>query len=235
MALVAARLQFAIRVAARDCSYVTDILRSAGGLKWREAVVRSCGVIRLLLPTKVASLPDPGVDILAWEASWRAAPGTWKLLVKAAVRVASSCPWKTADALRAVGLNVQTVALSEDPSDECLCNLCGQWWPSRGSLAQHRRKAHRDVGLAEAARSVVTDSVCPACGKEYFSRIRVCRHLKWGSAACRALLDAGVLPVAPAEAVVVADAADRVLRTTRRRAGLSSVAGPRVTRDRRAV
>ena len=154
MALVAARLQFAIRVAARECSYVTDILRSEGGLRWREAVVRSCGVIRMLVPAKVASLPDPAVDILAWEASWRAAPGAWKLLVKVAVRVASKCPWKTADVLRSVGLNVQSVVLSEGPSDEFLCELCCKWWPSKGSLAQHRRRAHGDLGLAESARAV---------------------------------------------------------------------------------
>ena len=81
----------------------------------------------------------------------------------------------------------------------------------------------------------MTDSVCPACGKEYFSRIRVCRHLKWGSSHCRAMLEAGVLPIAPPEAVAAADAADRVLRVARRGAGMSSVAGPRVSRDRRAV
>ena len=230
MALVAARLQFAIRVAARECSYVTDILRSDGGQRWREAVVRSCGVIRMLVPAKVASLPDPAVDILAWEASWRAAPGAWKLLVKAAVRVASKCPWKTADVLRAVGLNVQSVVLSEGPSDEFLCELCCKWWPSKGSLAQHRRRAHGDLGLAESARAVVTGSVCPACGKDFFSRIRVCRHLKWGASLCRDMLDAGALPSAPVEEVLAADATDRALRIARRKAGLSSVAGPRVSR-----
>jgi hypothetical protein len=165
MVLAAARVQFAIRVAARESSYVTDILRSDGGQRWRDAVVRSCGVIRKLVPAKVSSLPDPAVDILAWECSWRSSPGMWKLLVKAAVRVASVCPWKTADTLRSADLNVQSVVLEEGPTDEFLCDLCSRWWPSRCSLAQHRRKAHGDVGLAESARSVAVGSVCPACGK----------------------------------------------------------------------
>ncbi len=111
-----------------------------------------------------------------------------------------------------------------------LCELCGKWWPLKGSVAQHRRRAHGDLGLAESARAVVTGFVCPACGKDFFSRIRVCRHLKWGASLHRDMLEAGVLPIAPAEEVLAADAADRALRHARRKVGLSSVAGPRVSR-----
>ena len=150
--------------------------------------------------------------------------------MKAAVRVACRCPWKTADVLRSVGLNVQSVVLSDGPSDEFLCSVCCKWWPSKCSLAQHRRKAHGDLGRAESARAVATGSVCTACGKDFYSRIRVCRHLKWGAALCREMLEAGVLPTAPAEEILAADAADRVLRIARHKAGLSSVAGPWVSR-----
>ena len=44
------------------------------------------------------------------------------------------------------------------------------------------------------------------------------------------MLDAGVLEVAPEEEIRAADAADRLLRVSRRRAGLSDVAGLRVPR-----
>jgi hypothetical protein len=193
----------------------------------------ACKFLSLMLPNKVGDLPDPLVDIFCWEGSWVAAPAMWKLLVKACAELASRNPWHAATCLRAAGLCVQSVDLGDVSgpcTDEFLCGSCATWWPSKGSLAQHRRRAHGDDALALAARSVAIGTVCPACGIDFFSRIRVCRHLKWGAAACREALLEGSLPVECPEDVGAADARDRALRTARRHVGLSAVAGPWVRR-----
>ena len=195
-------------------------------------MAKSCKFLALVLPSKVASLPDPLLDIFAWEEAWRSAPGMWRLLVKACARAAGDNPWQAAACLREAGLNVQSVDVGDgdDDIDEFLCSDCGTWWPSKGSLVQHRRRAHGDTGLADLARSVAIDSVCPACGVIVFSRVRVCRHLKWGAAGCKEAMMSGALLQASPEAVILADQQDRALRVARRKVGLSAVAGPRVSR-----
>ena len=142
-------------------------------------------------------------------------------------------PWHAASCLRVAGLQVQSVEGPEPvemSTDEFLCSSCGTWWPSRGSLAQHRRRAHNDVAFAVAARTAATSHVCPSCGIDFFSRVRVCRHLKWGAAACREALLSGALPAESPEEVFLADERDRAMRAARRKCGMSAVAGPRVYR-----
>ncbi len=68
------------------------------------------------------------------------------------------------------------------------------------------------------------------CGVILFFNVRVCRHLKWGAAACKEALLSGALPQALPEEILSADLRDRDLRVARRKVGLSAVAGPRVRR-----
>ena len=196
-------------------------------------MIKPCRFLKLALPTKLAELPDPDVDPFAWEDSWSAAPGAWRQLLKACGRRAAEDPWRTAAWLRAAGLalvSVDSLELPPADADELLCELCGRWWASKGALAQHRRRAHDDVELAAAARVVTLGPVCSAYGVNFHTRIRVCRHLKWGASSCQSAFRSGLLPTSPLEAVLAADLADRSLRQARRKAGFSAVAGPRVRR-----
>jgi len=117
IALAKARLAFGIKVATRPDSFVTAILRTSGGSRWRDSLARSCALWQLLLPSKLSALPDPMLDLAAWAASWSAAPGEWRSLLRAAVTAASRDPWAAASMLRRVGLLVRSVVEDEPAPD----------------------------------------------------------------------------------------------------------------------
>ena len=133
------------------------------------------------------------------------------------------------------GLTSWTVDAGADEredADEFLCAACAAWFPSKGSLALHGIRAHGDDGPTRLARSVIVGTVCPVCGTEFQSRIRVCRHLRHGASACVSACASGLLPAFPAEEIRAADERDRLERAARRMAGVRDVAGPRVIRGR---
>ncbi len=67
-ALLASRLRLAIRIACRPASFLTAILRTGGGERWRRGVQNACAAMKKLLPGKLSNLPSPLADPVAWEA-----------------------------------------------------------------------------------------------------------------------------------------------------------------------
>ncbi len=104
--------------------------------------------------------------------------------------------------------------------------------PLKGGLALHRIRANGDDGPTKLARSVVVGSICPACGVDFHSRIRVCRHLRHGASACVLACANGLLPVFSPGEVLAADERDRLEWAARRKAGVRDFAGPKVIRGR---
>ncbi len=72
--------------------------------------------------------------------------------------------------------------------------------------------------------------MCPACGMNFRSRLKVCRHLRHGAAACVLACSSGLLPAFSEEEIRAADERDPLERAARRRAGVRDMAGPRVIR-----
>ncbi len=117
-----------------------------------------------------------------------------------------------------------------DDADEFMFATCGVLFPTWGQLFLHGIRAHGDDGPMRLVRSVVVGPVCPACGVNFHSRFGVCRHLRYGAAACVLACSSGQLPVFSEAEIQAADERDRLERAVRRRAGARDMAGPRVLR-----
>ena len=64
------RLRFAAKVSRRPRDFLTALLQGEGGANWRSAVTASCRSLQQLLPSKLATLPDPRVSMAEWELLW---------------------------------------------------------------------------------------------------------------------------------------------------------------------
>ena len=150
------------------------------------------------------------------------------------LRTAASDPWAASRALVAAGLASWTVGSEAEvqvDADEFLCAACSAWFPARGQLSLHGIRAHGGDGPTRLVRSVVVGPICPACGVNFHSRLRVCRHLRHGAAACVLACASGQLPVFSEAEILAADERDRLERAVRHsRAGVRDMAGPRVIR-----
>ncbi len=122
--------------------------------------------------------------------------------------------------MAAQGAKLLAAMDDEEDGDELLCAVCGKWFTTLTGLHQHSAMVHREFAATARARQSVTGSVCPVCGGDYRSRVRLVRHLVHGSAACVAACAAGVLPVLDPQRVAEADECDRSARAKRRKAGL---------------
>ena len=113
---------------------------------------------------------------------------------------------------------------------EFLCVDCGHEARTLARLKLHRLRVH---GVRRAARQFVVDSVCPACGGDFRSRLRVLKHLERGASACQAALASGRLPVFSAEAIAAADATDALARRAAKDRGVWPESGPPARRAAR--
>ena len=108
----------------------------------------------------------------------------------------------------------------DEDADELLCDVCGKWFSTLTGLHQHAAMVHREFAATARARQSVTGSVCPVCGGDFRSRVRLIRRLVHGAAACVAACAKGLLPRLDPQRIAEADQHDCQARAKRRKAGL---------------
>ena len=118
--------------------------------------------------------------------------------------------------------------------DEHMCMLCGLTLPNATSAHHHMARVH-GRGHDTEVKPFCPDAVCPVCGTDFRSRLRVIAHLRsrptvagsaggWrrgAAGACRALLLEGDYPRLSADEQLAADERDRLHRKACRTAGIS--------------
>ena len=225
-AIAVSRLRFAAKVSRRPRDFVTALLQGEGGKKWRAGVSAACMALWQLLPTKLSSMPCPATSMAAWEEFWTAFPMEWAGLLALALKTAALDPWKADAALDGTGMTRWTVEQGEQEDPDCfMCGHCDRWFATPGGATQHRIRAHGVGVRTDLARACCVSQVCPACGADFRSRIRVLRHLAHGAADCMAACIGGSLPRHTEEEIAAADERDRLERAAKRKRGLRDVAG----------
>ena len=118
--------------------------------------------------------------------------------------------------------------------DEHMCMLCGLALPSLTAANDHMARIH-GCGHDTEVLPLCPDAVCPVCGTDFRSRLRVIAHLRaratvqatagsWrrgAAGACRALLLAGGYPRMSEAELLAANESDRLHRKACRAAGIS--------------
>ena len=79
-----------------------------------------------------------------------------------------------------------------------VCNVCGEHFASRNSLAGHHAKQH---GSAKLARRLCSGCTCPVCLINYGDHDRLIRHLSFSGTSCLAFLAASRPQQEPAPGV----------------------------------
>ena len=112
--------------------------------------------------------------------------------------------------------------------DAARCSVCNKGFANQKQLASHRWSQHK---IKSNIRELIGDiSKCPVCENEFFSRVRLTKHLletrvraKHRSVSCRqAFLDRNPVPV-PRETLEKLEARDFDLRNNARKAGHTKV------------
>ena len=106
-----------------------------------------------------------------------------------------------------------------------LRHICGKWCVGEAGLAAHSHWVHAAQGPLARARACLVGSLCPTCGGEFRTRVRLLRHAAHGANACVAAVQAGLLPPLPAATVAAANAADKLSRAAGRKSGQRDHAG----------
>ena len=160
----------AVRVSRTAPAYVLALVQSEGGKDWRDAIVASLEALRALLPTKLMELPPPAVSPSAWEASWKAAPGSWFQIFELAERTAAKAPTAALRVLWTVPAFQCYRSIMEEDPDEYLRGLCPATFTTAGGATTHRIKVHLAVA-SQPAR--LRAAVVGSCLHDGFSPLAV--------------------------------------------------------------
>ena len=140
-------------------------------------------------------------------------PGQWRAIVSTYVCYESSI----------LPSRREKVFMAESgvPTDDVFaCRLCPQGrvraFPDQRSMISHQMRQH---GHRKLARQYCSDSgVCPACGLNFYSRIRCIEHLSRAQK-CKADMQDGRLTMLHADGIAEFDAADASLFAAARKQG----------------
>ena len=226
------RLRFLVRLAGAP-AFLIGLVQGKGGASWRHAVVLDLLFMQMVLPDKLGALPDPREDLQPWANLWSQFGGPWRGLLKLFLAAGRKDPARCSALAMAAGCEPPPGA-APDGAEEAgkRCDECSRVCASAGGLAAHRARVH---GHRAVEREVVLTSTCPACGTDFRTRRRARIHVRYGAAACRAALPAGVLLPGSADAVTAADAAQAAVAQADRRVSWSAGAGLPAIRPAAAV
>ena len=196
------------------------LLQSEGAAQWRRDLMKDLRVFKEVMGDRVSELPCPRSDVEPWERLWCGFPRAWKSLVAQFLeKVAQSEPDFLAACARA---NIETASSSIAVDDEeWMCLTCFACFSTEGRVAIHRAHAH-DVSCA--LRERVRGSVCPFCGNDYRSRLRLRTHLIRGARSC--VEQAMSLPILPLDVCEEEQRKERGEASAARKAGINPLKGP---------
>ncbi len=100
--LAIARLRLVAKLARTAAPYLVAVIQGPGGSLRREAVMDSCTLLKLLLPSKLGELPASASDIGSWQALWSSCPAGWAALLRLALKMAAREHGRVLTAIAAV-------------------------------------------------------------------------------------------------------------------------------------
>ena len=79
-------------------------------------------------------------------------------------------------------VGLQIAAPTKESDEEWMCGLCGACFASSAALGSHRARLHE---YRCPLRQKVKGTECGTCGKEFWTRLRLRTHIKYGNRVCR--------------------------------------------------
>jgi hypothetical protein len=144
---------------------------------------------------KVADMPPPSEQPLAWITLVREHPNEWTSIVQGMMRPPSATgsghvePFPASPSSDEPALNHG--ADSQIPTETWPCYNCGASFDSRRALTSHATRAH---GRTSDASDCMFGTSCIACLREFHTRPRLSGHLRHGSNACLEAIARSVAP-----------------------------------------
>ena len=185
-------------------------------------------IMRRMLAPLLDALPSPDADtdLAAWTSYMAKFPWAWRNQMRKFRGEALQDHTRYQQIAAAVrGLAADDADDSEDAEWMCGLDECFQVFQTHRALKLHQLHSH---GVRKRAHRFVAGSVCPECGRDWHTRARLIWHLErpGGRQACQLALQSGAWPELDQADIEAADAAERMARRERRRAGQSELAGP---------
>ena len=172
--LMEERLRLVSRVSAHGPPQLLALLQGSGEENWRCEVIKDLRAMKIILHNTLDTLPDPARAPAEWENMWVSYPSQWRSLVQKFQTTAAKSEGDFLNACRSVGVQIPDHDSYEGADEEWMCGDCGKCFSTQAMVWSHRAKMH---GYRDPTRLKVAGAICPNCGVDHRSRLRLRRHL----------------------------------------------------------
>ena len=129
-------------------------------MPWAQLLLNDLAQLRMAVPDKLGSLPDPKLDPRPWVTIMVTCPAEWRELVYLYVGFVSSLHKPTQDS---------------DEGSEFVCTDCQSKFHTERALKSHCRSKH--FHRNPVYQFVDSSGICPGCQTNYHTRLRVLSHI----------------------------------------------------------